>query len=86
MLGDACFFSKVYADAVGQLEKGREWLEHVMRMLNMDPWTYVGFVAFPNIDNREALKEAGLVKHEKELKVSYRIETILPQLTNHPNL
>ena len=52
-----------------QLEKGKVWLEHVMRMLNLDPWTYVGFVTFPNIDNREALIKAGLVKQEKEAKV-----------------
>ena len=68
------FFSKVYTDAVGQLEKGKVWLEHVMRMLNMDPWTHVGFVAFPNIDNRKALKEAGVVQQEKELEVWYKKE------------
>ena len=52
-----------------QLKKGKVWLKHVMRMLNLDPWAYVGFVAFPNIDNREALIKAGLVKQEKEAKV-----------------
>ena len=50
-----------------QLEKGEVWLKHVMRMLNMDPWTHVGFVAFPNIDNRKSLIEAGFVK--QKLKV-----------------
>ena len=54
---------------MNQLKKGKLWLEHVMRMLNLDPWTYVGFVAFPNIDNREALRKAGLVKQEREAKV-----------------
>ena len=63
------FFSKVYTDAISQLEKGKVWLDHVMRMLNMNPWTRVGFVAFPNIDNRKALKEAGLAQQEKDLKV-----------------
>ena len=67
--GDACFFRKVYTDAIGQLEKGQVWLEHVMRMLKMDHWTYVGFVAFPNIDNRQALIDTGFVRQEKDLKV-----------------
>ena len=40
-----------------------------MRMLKMEPWTYVGFVVFPNIDNRKSLLETGLVKQEEELKV-----------------
>ncbi len=40
-----------------------------MKMLNLKPWNNVGFVAFPNIDNREALREAGLDITEDELKV-----------------
>ena len=42
-----------------------------MKMLNMTPWTYVGYAAFPNIDNKQTLKETGLVKKEDELKVIY---------------
>ena len=54
---------------MNQLEKGKEWLKHIMKMLNIKPWENVGFVAFPNIDNREALREAGLDITEDELKV-----------------
>ena len=28
-----------------------------MKMLNMTSWTYVGYAAFPNIDNKQSLKE-----------------------------
>ena len=62
-------FSKVYKDAMDQLEKGKEWLKHIMKMLNMKSWKSVCFVAFPNIDNREALIEAGLFITAEELKV-----------------
>ena len=54
---------------MNQLEKGKEWLKHIMKMLNIKPWKNVGFVAFPNFDNREALREAGLDITEEELKV-----------------
>ena len=58
---------------MNQLEKGREWLKHIMKMLNIKPWKNVGFVAFPNIDNREALSEAGLDITEEEHKVCVSI-------------
>ena len=62
-------FSKVYKDAMDQLERGKVWLEHTTKMLNIKPWKNVGLVAFPNIDNREALREAGLDITEEKLKV-----------------
>ena len=37
----------------------------------MTPWTYVGFAAFPNIDNKQTLKETGLDIKEDEFKVTY---------------
>ena len=37
----------------------------------MTPWTYVGYAAFPNIDNKQTLKETGLVKKEDEFEVIY---------------
>ena len=52
-----------------QLEKGQVWLAHTMRMLNMKPWNYVGFAAFPNIDNKNTLKATGIVKQEDDFKV-----------------
>ena len=63
-------FSKVYSDAMDQLVKGKIWLEHTMKMLDLNPWTYVGFVAFPNIKNRGALSEAGLIIPDNKLKVN----------------
>ena len=54
---------------MNQLEKGKEWLKHIMKMLNIKPWKNVGFVAFPNIDNKEALIETGMVMTDEELKV-----------------
>ena len=61
-------FSKVYTKAKYQLEKGKVWLEHTMKMLHMKPWTYVGFAVFPNINNKNDLKLTGHVKTEDELK------------------
>ena len=52
-----------------QLCKGQAWLEHTMKMLGMTPWTYVGYTAFPNIDNKKILKETGLDIMEDEFKV-----------------
>ena len=40
-----------------------------MKMLELNSWTYVGFVAFPNVENRGALSEAGLVIPDNLLKV-----------------
>ena len=37
----------------------------------MTPWTYVGYAAFPNIDNKQTLKETGLDIREEEFKVTY---------------
>ena len=42
-----------------------------MKMLNMTPWTYVGYAAFPNIDNKHAFKEVGLDIEEDKFKVTY---------------
>ena len=52
-----------------QLEKGQVWLAHTMKMLNMKPWNYVGFAAFPNIDDKNTLKATGIVKQEDDFKV-----------------
>ena len=38
-------------------------------MLNMTSWTYVGYAAFPNIDNKNTLKEMGLDIEEDKSKV-----------------
>ena len=41
----------------------------------MTPWTYVGYAAFPNIDNKQTLKltlkETGLDIKEDEFEVTY---------------
>ena len=42
-----------------------------MKILNMTPWTYVGYVAFPNIANKQSLKETGLDIKEDEFEVTY---------------
>ena len=42
-----------------------------MKMLNMTPWTYVGYAAFPNVDNKQTLKETGLDIKEDEFEVTY---------------
>ena len=56
-----------------QLEKGQTWLAHSMKMLGMEPWSYVGFAVFPNIANRKSLEETGLVKNEDKNKVKHQI-------------
>ena len=42
-----------------------------MKMLNMTSWTYVGYACFPNIDNKNILKERGLDIEEDKSKVTY---------------
>ena len=59
------FFQQSLQRCNESVEKGK----HILKMLNIKPWENVGFVAFPNIDNREALREAGLDITEDELKV-----------------
>ena len=54
---------------MNQLEKGKEWLKHIIKFLNIKPWKNVGFVAFPNIDNKETLIDTGMVITDEELKV-----------------
>ena len=64
------FFSKVYTKALDQLDKGQAWLAHMMKiLLGINPWNYVGFAVFPNIDNRESLEKTGLVKNDDKSKV-----------------
>ena len=42
-----------------------------MKMLNISTWTYVGYAAFPNIDDKQTLKEMGLDIKEDVFKVTY---------------
>ena len=63
------FFRKVYTKAMEQLEKGHVWLVHSMKMLGIQPWSYVGFAIFPNIANRKTLEETGLFKIEDTSRV-----------------
>ena len=37
----------------------------------MTSWTYVGYACFPNIDNKNILKERGLDIEEDKSKVTY---------------
>ena len=54
---------------MNQLKKGHLWLKHTMKLLNFKPWTYIGFVVFPNIDCKKDLIDAGLAIPEDRLKV-----------------
>ena len=47
-----------------------------MQMMDTQPWKYVGFVCFPNLENKEALKEAGVVHDGNELKVLIKQDEI----------
>ena len=49
----------------------------------MKPWNIFGFVVFPNIDNRKALRDAGLVLTEDELKVSNNLQERKNFVVNH---
>ena len=62
-------YRKAYTKAKEQLQKGEEFLHHTMKIMDMQPWKYVGFVCFPNMENREDLTRAGVVNDEDELKV-----------------
>ena len=66
-----------------QLEKGHVWLVHSMKMLGIQPWSYVGFAIFPNIANRKTLEETGLFKIEDTSRVKDKknIEQILQVVT-----
>ena len=59
-----------------QLEKGQAWLAHSMKILGMEPWSYVGFAVFPNIANRETLEKTGLVQHGDNSKVKVKVDNI----------
>ena len=39
-----------------------------MKMLNMNPWNYVGYAAFPNIDKR-VLEQMRIPKEQEEIKI-----------------
>ena len=56
--------------------KGKAFLHHTMQMMDTQPWKYVGFVCFPNLENKEALKEAGVVHDGNELKVLIKQDEI----------
>ena len=58
-----------YTKAKEQLEKGGSFVRHLMKIMDMQPWKYVGFVCFPNLENRKALQVAEVVNDEDELKV-----------------
>ena len=58
-----------YTKAKEQLEKGGSFVRHLMKIMDMQPWKYVGFVCFPNLENRKALQVAEAVNDEDELKV-----------------
>ena len=62
-------YRKAYTKAKEQLQKGEEFLHHTMKMMGMQPWKYVGFVCFPNLENRKALQFAEAVNDKDELKV-----------------
>ena len=67
------FYRKDYTKANEQLKKGKAFLDHYMKIMDMQPWKYVGVVCFPNLDNRQALKKAKAVNDEDELKVLLKI-------------
>lgn len=71
-------FTKEYRKAIFQLEKGKAWLEHIMKILNMNPWNYVGYAAFPNIDNR-TLEKMGLSKEQEKIKILTKNEIEDPE-------
>ena len=62
-------YRKDYTKAKEQLQKGRAFLNHSMNTMGVTPWNYVGVVCFPNLENRQALQDAGSVNDEDELKV-----------------
>ena len=62
----------MYEDGLKQIGKGEAYFKKVLAPLSgvtTENWTYKGLVFFPNIDNREALREAGLEITEDEVKV-----------------
>ena len=40
-----------------------------MKMLNIKPWNYVGYAAFPNMDNRDLEQMRVSIKEKKEIKI-----------------
>ena len=75
LLTGGLFFRKVYKNAMEQLEKGKVWLAHSMKMLGIQPWSYVSFAVFPNIVNRKTLEETGLLKNEDTSKIKVKTST-----------
>ena len=46
-------FRKEYQEAKDQLAKGEEWFSNTLsKIVELQNWTYVGFIAFPNLENK----------------------------------
>ena len=50
-------FRKEYQEAKDQLAKGEEWFSNTLsKIVELQNWTYVGFIAFPNLENKGAFQ------------------------------
>ena len=64
------FFRKEYEGAKHQLAKGEEWFRNTLSpIVGLQHWTYVGFIAFPNLEDKGVLKRSGILNDKAELLV-----------------
>ena len=67
------FSRKEYEDAKMQAKKGKKWFRKTLsKIVGLQKWNYVYFVALPNLENRNVLKRTDIIKEEEEILVNLK--------------
>ena len=60
-----------------QLAKGEKWFRNTLSpIIGLKQWNYVGFVAFPNLENKGVLKKMGIHIENPKLLVNFKKNSI----------
>ena len=63
-------FRREYEGAQHQLAKGEEWFRNTLSpIVGLQQWNYVGFIAFPNLENKGVLKRNEILIDKAKLMV-----------------
>ena len=67
-----CFKKKEYEVAKHQLSKGEDWFRNTLSpIVGLQNWNYVGFITFPNLENKGVLKKNGILIEKADLLVTF---------------
>ena len=67
-----CFNRKKYEGAKHQLSKGEDWFGNTLSpIVGLQQWNYVGFITFPNLENKGVLKRNGILIDRDDLLVTF---------------